>query len=509
MEWRRLAEENLFWIMIFSVLLLRALPSILYGYPYLPGEDLFSRAHRVNELLQWDFNKNLNPPVYYLLMAGLVALTGFDTLQIMSWTGILISVLPVVVIYLYGKRLGGKRAIFGGFIAYFFLSVSPYLQSTTSFQINSYLTSHFLIPLHLLTYVWWREGSENYRWLFFALPLLIGFTHHLAFVESTLIVAVLVLFELVSGETSGLKSSLSYIATYVLMWDYYTDFLVRKITRILKPLIGSSRSHRSNPVPTDGGSVDLVAYDFRNTIWETMETIFNNFVKLNGYIPLFLIPVAGLGLSKYTVDEDWDHFSRVLFVWTMVLGGLLIVLRRERFLRDLVLPLSLLTGNGLVYLYDYLKKRNRKLFYSMIAILLIISTISVSYQLQDQSDRFDVRPDAVSIFEEFERESRGGKTLTSPTISGATRYYTDFWTVSPKPKSESLSDRHQKLWTILEGSPEDSRNLARNLGVVYIAVHKNPSYFDGVERVKVNRTNLSSTYELMLENDEILIYRVK
>ena len=337
--------------------------------------------------LHWFFNipYDINPqrPILFPLMEGILLNFGASETLLKIILELIPSTLLILISYLIVKEMYNKRL---ALLVALFTSVFWLILFNT-------VRLHADIPLLFFGYLailfFWRgyvkKEKNYYIWLtgiFIALAFLTKLT-------GALFGIIIFVFLLFVDKIKFLRNKHLWISL-VLMLLVILPYLIWQNNTYNNPLAFFAGSH----VTRDPGGI----LSYKPIGWHVL-----NFLPWMLHTPYFILFIIGI-LTLYTLILSFDLILKnksqenyndlFIFLWVFLTLVYFIFLERDaedRWLLPITLPLLILAGKGLYFIYDIIKKYQK---HAAIAVFVILILIGGYFQLSRASEIINAKKDS-------------------------------------------------------------------------------------------------------------------
>lgn len=333
-------------------------------YLIAPGGDPVQHLGIVQQILAGKLVSFAYPPLYHFIVAGIVKLTGLDILLVMKYLAIALLFLPVPFFWYLVRQFFGFWSAFWATILYLLVSSNPLL----GFVDGNYpdlLSYGVFVPLTLLFLVKaLQKRPLKYALLSLLFAALMILTHHLTAIFTLLVVIVYLIAAGVYFYFGGQRWRLRNLKIVLLCWGIFGIVLILLVKFTFgAALIGWLKLAFAGTRP-----INSITHSSPADLAE-LSALLAPMIEFLG--------AAGLIYAFVTIKEK-SAAKIMLIVWVLVLWILsrtVISGLAPRYLRELSVPLCMLSGILIVYFVDWGQTRMQKIIISGILGYLVFINI--------------------------------------------------------------------------------------------------------------------------------------
>src|SRR3989344_2037845 len=342
----------------------------IYYYLITKNQPLwYDEAEYGSYALNWAFGvpiESINPqrPPLLPLMEAIIFKLGFSEQIIRIFIEIIPSTLLILISYLIVKEMYNKRL---ALLVALFTSVFWLILFNT-------VRLHADIPLLFFSYLgiffFWKgyvkKEKNYYIWLtgvFIALAFLTKLT-------GVLFGLIILAFLIITDKLKFLKNKHLWIAL-ILMFIVILPYLIWQNNVYGNPLAFFAGSHVTSD-PSGITSYKPIGWHVLNFLPWMLHTPFFILFFL-GIITLYSLVLSFDLILKNKSNENYNDLF--IFLWLFVTLAYFIFLERDaedRWLLPIALPLLILVGKGLYFVYDLIKKYQKHVAITVFIILILI-----------------------------------------------------------------------------------------------------------------------------------------
>lgn len=344
------------------------------------GEYLSMASH-------WAFNLpyefNSQRPILFPLIEALFLKLGFTDNLLKFFIELIPSTLLILISYLIVKEMYNKKL---ALLTSFFMSVFWLILFNTS-------RLHADIPLlffsYLGTYYFWKGYIKKEKNYYLYLAFLFIALAFLTKLIAALFLIIFLVFLIFTDKLKFLKNKhlwISFLIFIIVLIPYF----IWQNNVFGKPTAFLFASHVTN----DPGGIT----SYKPIGWHVL-----NHIPWMLNAPLLILFFIGI-LTLYTLFLSFDlilknksnnnHNDLFIFLWILITLSYFIFLERDaedRWLLPITLPLLVLSGKGLYFIYDLIKKYQKHIALTVFLILILISSY---FQLSRASEIINAKKDS-------------------------------------------------------------------------------------------------------------------
>lgn len=384
-------KNIIFWI-IFALVLLAQVFLQYYGifkYQYLvpPGDDGVNHYWMAKEILDgrsaWDvFISGGYPPFFHWLIAQCASIFNTDLVKVMLYFTPLLPVLSAISIFCLSKEIFNRNAALISMALYVFAVRSPY-QLLSDGGYPNLLSASFFLPMAIFFLLLFIKNESFNKYIYLILFALFSLstilTHHISSYYLFIILFFSLPIMIILYRSEKLTDSIKKFKKIALV---YAVFILISIATLLIINPGSLQGLLAQSIAFGSSLpfVKLIGSAEPGTILNIKESIFliGTSVSVLGVVSLMLFSLPKRQ-EKTFINRDG---LIIFFVWVIILvvGSRLTFLPNpERLIRDLALPLSILSGGAVLYTASKAGRNHIKALLLVFVLLLSYPTIKYRY----------------------------------------------------------------------------------------------------------------------------------
>lgn len=159
------------------------------GFLVPPGDDAVNHIKIISAFMQGDFRvPGLSyPPLYHLFAAGIAGLFKVSPLSLLTWTGPLLVILPVIAVYFLTRRFFGLTAALIAAALVGLAGAGPIYAYGDGGYPNLIGSSFIMVFVLMYGVLALRESPRRNGAIAIGLLILLALTHHLSFIVFLLV----------------------------------------------------------------------------------------------------------------------------------------------------------------------------------------------------------------------------------------------------------------------------------------------------------------------------------
>ncbi len=414
---KQFLKEN-FWIIL--ILFFGFIIRIYYLILTKNQAEWWDSGEYASYALHWAFGLPLEsinpqrPPLFPLLEAILFKL-GFNEITFKFILELIPSTLIILVSYLIVKEMYNKKL---ALIVALFTSVFWLLIFNT---VRLHADVLLILFSYLAVYYFWKgyikKEKNYYIWL-------IGVFIALAFMTKLiagLFGIIFLVYILIIDKFKFLKNKHLWISL-ILMFLLLLPYFIWQINEFGKPTAFLAGSH----VTSDPGGIT----SYKPVGWYILKHIpwmLNTTLLILMFIGILTLYTLFLSLDLVIKNKNKESYNDLfIFIWILITLIYFIFLERDaedRWLLPIMLPLLVIAGKGLIFVYDSIKKYEKKVAISVFIILILVSFY---FQIDRASEIINAKKDSYKEVKEaslwIKENSKENDVIFSKSVTQMTYY---------------------------------------------------------------------------------------
>lgn len=393
---RKCLNERLFWptfaLLILFLSIIQYYGLIRYHYLVPPGHDAMMHWYMIQPYYEGKLTfleawKNGSyPPLFLITTAALAHLFKTDPMQIMLWCTPSILIFSAISIFAFTYKAFGKYPALITFLLYSFAGKIAQQQLNDGGYPNLIAAQIFIPLMFLLLLLFQKEkGGKKILYLFLTLlvSVLIVLCHHISALYLIMIISLGLPVYLIRAWVTNKWKAIKGISilTIIFLFYFFLGYLFLK-TDIFTPIraLSDSMIRFQNNFPF----VKLVGIRDPEAIL--------SFTSYPQYIgePIFIFGVLGLTLLPLLTKKKISNLFLpylLVTIWAILLlvgSRMSFLTNPDRLVRDLIVPLSILSGAFIYNLWILFQGKKHILNKIILAVFVIgLSILPVTYRIKN------------------------------------------------------------------------------------------------------------------------------